>query len=87
MIHAVSATIDKKGRGEGSEMAVIGMFLFFHNYIGAPLLNLLCKIVAWLKFLDIPTWFRNATAWSRTPKMILIKHAYHMPPYRAKNKL
>ena len=42
-------------------MAVIGVFLFFHNYIGVPLLNLLCKIVAWLKFLDIPTWFRNAT--------------------------
>ena len=29
-------------------------------------------------------WFRNATMWSRTPKMILIKHGCHMPPYQAK---
>ena len=31
------------------------------SYTGVPLVNLLCKIVTWLKFLDIPTWFRNAT--------------------------
>ena len=33
----------------------------------------------------VPTpLFRNATAWSRTPKMFLIKHEYHMPSYQAK---
>ena len=46
--------------------------------------NLLCKTITWLKFLSIPKWFRNATVWSRTPKMILIKHGCHMPPYQAK---
>ena len=47
---------------------------------GVPLVNLLCKIITWLIFLDIPTWFENATAWSRAPKMVLSKHAYHISP-------
>ena len=38
-------TIDKKGEEEGSEMAVLGVFLFFFLRIGEPLVNLLCKIV------------------------------------------
>ena len=43
------------------------------------------KIITYLKFLDILTWFRNATAWASTPKMILGKHAYYISPYRAKS--
>ena len=39
---------------EGLEMTVIDVFLF--SCIGVPLVNLLCKIVTWLKFLDIPTY-------------------------------
>ena len=56
--------------------------LFSHT--GVPLVNLLCKTITWLKFLNIPKWFRNATVWSRTPKMILIKHGCHMPPTKLK---
>ena len=54
------------------------------SYTGVPLVNLLYIAITWLKFQKIPKWFRNATAWSRTPKMILIKHGCHMPPYQAK---
>ena len=54
------------------------------SYTGVPLVNLLCKTITWLKFLKIPERFRNATAWSRTPKMILIKHGCHMPPTKLK---
>ena len=35
-------------------------------------------------FLDIPTWFENATAWSRAPKMVLSKYAYHISPTEVK---
>ena len=49
-----------KGGGGGLETTVTGVFLFF-----------LCTSS---NFLDILTWFRNTTAWARTPKMILGKH-------------
>ena len=69
------------GRGIGnSTYRHVSLF----SYTGVPLINLLCIIVTWLKFQKIPKCFRNATAWSRTPKMVLIKHGCHMPPYQAK---
>ena len=68
---------------EGLETALIGVFLFF-SYTGVPLVNLLSKTITWLKFLNIPKWFTNATVWSKTPKMILIKRGCHMPPDQAK---
>ena len=72
--------------GEGLETAIKGMFLFLIVFI-APLMNLVCNIHIWLKFLDIPvpTWLTNATAtvWSRMSKK------YHNlcltdPDYQAK---
>ena len=78
----VTYTIDKRGgRGIGNG-TYRRVSLFSHT--GVPLVDLLFETITWLKFLKIPRWFRNATAWSRTPKTILIKRGCHMPPYQAK---
>ena len=80
-MYLVCAWIKEEGRGIGNgTYRRVSLF----QYTGVPLVNLLCKSITWLKFLKIPVWFRNATAWSWTPKMILIKHGCHMPPYQAK---
>ena len=82
LLFALCETIDKRGgRGIGNG-TYRRVSLFSHT--GVPLVNLLFETITWLKFLKIPKWFRNATAWSRTPKTILIKHGCHMPPYQAK---
>ena len=44
------------GRGIGNA----GCIGIFPESICVPLTNLLCKLITWLKFLDVPTWFRNA---------------------------
>ena len=74
--------IDKRGGKRDRKRHLRRVSLFSHT--GVPLVNLLFETITWLKFLKIPKWFRNATAWSRTPKTILIKHGCHMPPYQAK---
>ena len=65
-------------------MALMNIHASLFSYTGVPLVNLQCKTITWLKFLKIPKWFRNTTVWSKTPKIVLIKHGCHMPPYQAK---
>ena len=43
--------IDKRG-GKRDRKWHLQLF----SYIGVPLVNLLCKIVTWLKFLDVPIY-------------------------------
>ena len=55
----------KGGRGIGNgRYRCVSLFCSF----AVPLRNLVCNIIIWINFFNVPTWLRNGTAWFRKLK-------------------
>ena len=49
-----TSTIDTRGGGRGIGNGSYRRVSLFYSFV-VPLMNLVCSIITWLKFLDVPT--------------------------------